>query len=239
MILPCDPEAVGSRSDTTNEASEDEFFRSDVPKIPQGLSPLSSASLYLKTQTSTPCAMLANSLDSTFDWRYSRISGGKVTVRDNFFLLGMQVTFLWKCFNTSINDSISASNILAGTSQDGKYLPISGRFGQISDHKVTNGCNTMRSAEAREMVCDPGKTAGSRSDSTKGSLPQGHDVITKRAINNYPAYRGGLVAFSSAIRVCLTMHQPGHLSGDAGFCRPVHLSTGIRIHFQPSRGVLV
>lgn len=63
-----------------NEALEVQFLWIGFPKIPHGLSPLSSASLYLKTHTSIPCAKLANSLDSTFFSRYSRRSGGIVTV---------------------------------------------------------------------------------------------------------------------------------------------------------------
>ncbi len=46
----------------------------------QGLSPLSSACLYLRMQSSTPWETLAKSLDSTFDSRYSINSCGRVTV---------------------------------------------------------------------------------------------------------------------------------------------------------------
>lgn len=61
------------------------FFGIGLPNPPRGLSPLSSACLYLRTQSSTPWAKLANSLDSTFFSKYSIISGGRVTLRDCFF----------------------------------------------------------------------------------------------------------------------------------------------------------
>ena len=51
-----------------------------VSPRPQGLSPLSSACLYLRIQSSTPWETLAKSLDSTLDSRYSISSCGRVTV---------------------------------------------------------------------------------------------------------------------------------------------------------------
>ena len=63
-----------------NEAPELKFSRLSVLKDAQGLSLRSSASLYRRTQSSTPCAMLANSLDSTFISKYSIIAGGSSTV---------------------------------------------------------------------------------------------------------------------------------------------------------------
>lgn len=97
-----------------NEASGVQLFRIGVPKNPHGLSRFSSASLYLKTQSSTPCAILANSLDSTFFCRYSSISGGRVTVNDIFFL-GIQDLFLHIPLNIILANSFLARIILAGT----------------------------------------------------------------------------------------------------------------------------
>ena len=64
-----------------NGASGVQIFGRSTPN-PRGLSPFSSASLYLKTQSSTPCERLANSLDSTLDSRYEISSGGNATVSD-------------------------------------------------------------------------------------------------------------------------------------------------------------
>ena len=61
-------EAIGTRE--KNEALGVQHSGRDTP-LSQGLSPLSSACLYLRTQTSTPCAMFAKSLLSTFPCKYS------------------------------------------------------------------------------------------------------------------------------------------------------------------------
>ncbi len=97
-----------------NEARGFQFLRFSTPKNTHGLSPLSSASLYLKTQSSTPCAIDANSLDLTFFSRYSMISGDNVTVSDFFFILSIQGTFLSNIIYTCINDSYSTRIIRVG-----------------------------------------------------------------------------------------------------------------------------
>ena len=81
-----------------NEAFEDNVLVIGFPKIPQGLSPLSSASLYLSTHSSTPCERFAKSLQSTFFCRYSSISAGKVIVTYGLrspFSLGIQDCILY------------------------------------------------------------------------------------------------------------------------------------------------
>lgn len=69
-----------------NEVVGVQFFEVGPSKIPHGLSPLSSASLYLSTHSSTPCAILAKSRLSTLCCIYSINSGGKVIVIDTLFL---------------------------------------------------------------------------------------------------------------------------------------------------------
>ena len=66
---------------TQNEVSEHKFLKQTLQNA-QGLSPLSSACLNLRRASSTPCAILENSLDSTFFSRYSISSGGSATVND-------------------------------------------------------------------------------------------------------------------------------------------------------------
>ena len=108
-----------------NEALEVQFLRSSSPKNPQGLSPFFSDSMYLKTQSSTPCAIDANSLDFTFFSRYSMISGDKVTVSDFFLTLSMQESFLRNLIYTSTNHSCLTRNIRVGELQYDKINSLS------------------------------------------------------------------------------------------------------------------
>lgn len=80
----------------------------------QSRSPLSSASLYFVTHSSTPCAKLANSLEATFLSRYSIVSGVKVTVREIFFTLFIQGRFLWKLINNHKYHSFLTRTIRVG-----------------------------------------------------------------------------------------------------------------------------
>lgn len=111
------------------EAPELRFSRSSVLKDAQGLSPLSSASLYLRTQSSTPWAMLANSRDSTFFSKYSMIAGGSVTLSDCFLRLGaMQLRLAQLSINKSNHDNYIALIISAGLTRDGRNTYNSGRY---------------------------------------------------------------------------------------------------------------
>ena len=108
---------------TNNEAPEVEFLEFVAPD-PQGLSPLSSACLYLRTQTSMACDMFMKSLFSIFDCRYSRISGGRVTVTYGLFL-AMQGENLHEPINTC-NIGVSHARLnLAGATQYGSESAIS------------------------------------------------------------------------------------------------------------------
>ena len=124
-----------------NEAPGVQFFRSEVPKNLQGLSPLSSASLYRNTQTSTPCAILAKSRLSTFSLRYFIISGGNVIVIDTL-LRAMHINnvqlLLYMCnFNIS-----NAHRKCAGTSQYDKTQSISESY--ETSHSPADKCTTER-----------------------------------------------------------------------------------------------
>lgn len=93
-------------AENTYEAREVQFFGNATPKIPQGLSPFSSACLYLSTHSSTPCAILANSLDSTFSCRYEIMSGGRETVNEIFLsVLDIKVRFLQSILNNFKNNT--------------------------------------------------------------------------------------------------------------------------------------
>ena len=71
---------LSSDADYTNNEALRVQNSGFVSPRPQGLSPLSSACLYLRIQSSTPWETLAKSLDSTLDSRYSISSCGRVTV---------------------------------------------------------------------------------------------------------------------------------------------------------------
>ena len=92
--FPRSSESIDVKEDgwsTHHEASEAHCFGIGTSETPRGLSPLSSASLYLRTQTSTPWAMFAKSRRSTFIWRYSISSGGRVIVIDTFLRTIMHI----------------------------------------------------------------------------------------------------------------------------------------------------
>jgi len=109
-----------------NEVPEFQFLRIELPKNTQGLSPLSSDSLYLRTQTSIPCAKLAKSLFSTFSFRYSYISGGNVTVNE-ILLRAMHLNRLHKILNMCNLNMCIASDKGAGSSKNESNKPISER----------------------------------------------------------------------------------------------------------------
>ena len=90
-----------------HEAREAHCFGIGTSETPRGLSPLSSASLYLRTQTSTPWAMFAKSRRSTFIWRYSISSGGRVIVIDTFLRTIMHIPSVRN--NTGIRSYLNCS----------------------------------------------------------------------------------------------------------------------------------
>ena len=120
----------------TNEAVRVQFFRIGVPKIPYGLSPFSSASLYLRTQTSMPWAMLAKSRLSIFSLRYSTISGGKVTVNDTLCLPMLCIMLQTDLNNCNCNYSNATESVAEGTPNVEKQ-PTSESYGRI--HRARRG----------------------------------------------------------------------------------------------------
>ena len=114
-----------------NEVSELQFLRSDSPKNAHGLNLFSSSSLYLKIQSSTPCAIDANSLHFTFFSKYSIISGESVTVKEIFFVLSIQESFLSKVIYTFVNHSCLTRIMRVGESQYDKKQPISESYGSV------------------------------------------------------------------------------------------------------------
>ena len=122
---------------THNGATEVEFLRIGLPKIPQGLSPLSSACLYLRTQTSTPCAMFAKSLFSTFDWRYSINSGGRVIVIETL-LRAMHILDVHTILNMCNCNMSNAHSKCAGRPRYARTQPISGSHGSSDDLEVSS-----------------------------------------------------------------------------------------------------
>ena len=139
------PERIGYAScdgdsgwKTHHEVCEAYRFGIGTSETPRGLSPFSSASLYLKTQTSTPWAMFAKSRRSTFIWRYSIRSGGRVIVIDTFLRTIMHVLNVqnnagnWSYINRSAHLE-RAEVPLYGSK------PISGSYGRDQDDKEIRG----------------------------------------------------------------------------------------------------
>lgn len=121
---------------THNEAAEVEILRIGLPKIPQGLSPRSSACLYLRTQTSTPCAIFAKSLFSTFDWRYSINSRGRVIVIETL-LRAMHILNVQTMLNMCNLNMSNAHSKCAGRPRYARTQPISGSYaGHPDNHQV-------------------------------------------------------------------------------------------------------
>ena len=112
-----------------NEAPELSILDSIHLKCAQGLSPRSSASLYLKTQSSTPCAMLAKSRDSTFLSRYSITSGGRVILIDLLLrFCAMHDLARQKMLNIYTVLYSIARLKRAGESKNGRNTTYSGRY---------------------------------------------------------------------------------------------------------------
>ncbi len=119
-----------------NGATENESFGRGTPNS-QGLSPLSSACLYLRMQSSTPCDILAKSLDSTFFSRYSINSGGNVTVMYGFRAIYDKIL---QCLINSRNVvSYSVRQNLTGVPQHDRIQPISGSYAGHPDHNEVRG----------------------------------------------------------------------------------------------------
>ena len=122
-------------AENKNEAREVQFFGNATPKIPQGLSPFSSACLYLSTHSSTPCAILANSLDSTFSCRYEIMSGGRETVNEIFLsVLDIKVRFLQSILNNFKNVALISSNLLVGVASNDTKNSYSDSYAKPGDH---------------------------------------------------------------------------------------------------------
>ena len=139
---------------TNNEAPEVEFLEFVAPD-PQGLSPLSSACLYLRTQTSMACDMFMKSLFSIFDCRYSRISGGRVTVTYGLFL-AMQGENLHEPINTC-NIGVSYARLnLAGATQYGRESTISESSAHVRKDMVGGPQGPIRKLDADDSAGDGG-----------------------------------------------------------------------------------
>lgn len=120
--------------DKKNEAPEVKFLGSSSPRNLQGLSPFSSASLYLRMHSSTPCDILANSRDFTFSSRYSMISGGNVTVMYGL-RFAIQDKILQKLINTAMTDSYSVRQNLTGELQNDRNNQLSESSEDHSDER--------------------------------------------------------------------------------------------------------
>ena len=134
------------------EAGELKFLRSGVPKNAHCLNLFSSSSLYLSTQTSIPCATLAKSLFSTFICKYSKISGGSVTVTYGLrfpFSFVITCNNLYKSLYCSIFLQIITSEKLVGT-------PTYDKIKSISESCRAGDHNTDNSRMHREHISDVG-----------------------------------------------------------------------------------
>ncbi len=127
---------VESGMEKHNEALRINDSGSNAP-LPQGFSPLFSACLYLRTQSSTPCAILEKSLDSTLDFRYSMISSGRETVSEIF--LDIQGKSSKLLLNISKHVKAISSKLLDGALQHGREQSISGSYAGDQDDKEIRG----------------------------------------------------------------------------------------------------
>ena len=139
--------AAGIHENENNEAREVEFLKIDTSKKPQGLSPLSSASLNLRTHTSSPCAIFEKSRRSIFFFRYATISGGSVTVKDSLSR-GMQLKALHSILNTCNRNTPFATDSVVRGIINGRKQAISGRF--ENDRPVRIYGNTGSADPGRE-----------------------------------------------------------------------------------------
>lgn len=117
-----------------NEVPEVQFLRIGTPKNLQGLSPLSSACLYLNTASSTPWDKLANSRDSTFDSRYSINSGGSAIVSDFLrIVLDMHAKPLRVIINTCMQIALTSCNMHDGVPENETNQPTSASYGRPTE----------------------------------------------------------------------------------------------------------
>lgn len=138
-----------------HEAPELRFSRSSVLKDAQGLSPLSSASLYLRTQSSTPWAMLANSRDSTFFSRYSMSSGGRVTFRDFLRMRGAicnkqswSILYIYNYCHITHKLCVGLTRYGRNTYNSGRYALGPGREGRcVPDRRERKSCKDVGQSE--------------------------------------------------------------------------------------------
>ena len=188
------------------EATEDSVLRIGLPKIPQGLSPRSSASLYLRTHNSTPWAILANSLDSTFFSRYSIISGGNVTLRD-CFLRVMHSSLVQIIINICTNNWSIALNLSAGSPTYARKQPISDSYRPIPGYTGPVGGERGRTCH------DSGVVAQGHARRHKGCSGGFHGGVVLEDIGHrVRKVIGGLIAMADRIlidiRTCeLTLSQ--------------------------------
>lgn len=139
----------------------------------QSRSPLSSASLYFVTHSSTPCAKLANSLEATFLSRYSIVSGVNVTVREIFFTLFIQGRFLWKLINNHKHHSFSTRTIRVGGPQNENINSVSGR-----SVRTEEGILRTRLVSGPLLVYRKADHAGPHDSGGRGHRHSGKDLAT-------------------------------------------------------------
>lgn len=118
-----------------NEAPGLRIFGLQLQDPAQGLSPRSSASLYFVTQSSTPWAKLANSLDAILFSKYSIVSGVRVTVKEILRVLFIQGKSLWKLINIDMNLSCITRVSRVGVAGNGKNTTYSGRYASETEER--------------------------------------------------------------------------------------------------------
>lgn len=104
------------------------FLEQSFLKYAQGLSLCSSASLYRKMHSSTPWAMLANSLVLTFSSRYSINSGGRVTLSETLRMRGAIINEeSWPILYRTNKHSHNTHKLCVGMTKNERNTPNSGR----------------------------------------------------------------------------------------------------------------
>jgi len=153
--------------DKHNEAGEVQFLRRETPRKPHGLSTFLSDSLYLRTHSSTPCDIFANSREATLLSRYCITSSGKVTVIYGF-LFAIRNKILQKLINNYLRLYGTIRRCLMGVSNyDRKHTGseravISHNRRRFSDDRITNS--------GRTRIDDNGKNDAGNVTSCLGSI---------------------------------------------------------------------
>ena len=150
------------------------FLERSILKNAQGLSPCSSASLYRKMHSSTPCAMLANSLVLTFSSRYSINSGGRVTLSETLRMRGAIINEeSWSILYRTNKHSHNTHKLCVGLTHNERNTSNSGR-----SVRTEEGILRTRLVSGPLLVYRKADDAGPHDSGGRGHRHSGKDLAT-------------------------------------------------------------